>query len=223
MSPTHVNYGSNQSGMTLLELLISLTLTLLIASSLYAGLHIAGRAWNSGNQIAEKTTDRLLVRDWLRRQLGRMPLIISEPSPGKKQMEFAGERDIIRFIGEIPAHLGGGGLNEMQLLVSEDRQLMLQYRPYPETIRDQDRRYKQRALLDKVELISFSYFGNVDPELSSSWADHWSGTEYLPQMISIQIQRQQDEKDWPALLIPVMVDGNSERRSQMLISLGNSF
>ncbi len=209
--------------MTLLELLISLTLTLLIVSSLYGALHLAGRAWHSGNQIAEKTTDRLLVRDWLRRQLGRMPLIISEPSPGRKQMEFNGEQDVIRFIGELPSHLGGGGLMELRLLLSEEQELVLQYRPYPETVRDQERRYKQRPLLDKVEALTFAYFGSADLEFNAGWEERWAGTEYLPQMISIQIQREGDEDLWPALLVAVMVDGNTDRPSQVILSQGSRF
>ncbi len=215
--------AAQQTGMTLLELLISLTLTLLIMTSLYAGMHLAGRAWHTGNDVAEKTSDQLLVRDWLRRQLARIPLIISEPSPGTKQLEFSGSRELIRFIGEIPAHLGGGGLNEMQLLLSENNHLVLQYRPYPETLRAQHRPWKQRVLLEDLTLLSFTYYGNASPELSPSWENHWSGETYLPLLISIEIQLRDEPQPWPALLIPVMIDGSTDRPSQVLISKGDGF
>jgi type II secretory pathway component PulJ len=215
--------ATEQSGMTLLELLISLTLTMLIMTSLYAGMHLAGRAWQSGNDIAEKTSDQLLVRDWLRRQLARMPLILSEPSPGKKQLEFSGNREQLRFIGEIPAHLGGGGLNEMQLLLSEEHNLVLQYRPWPETLRDQYRPWKQRTLLEDVELLGFSYYGNPSPELSPGWETRWSGEAYLPLLISIEILLHDEEQPWPPLLIPVMIDGSTDRPSPILISKGDGF
>ncbi len=212
-----------QQGMTLLELLISLTLTLIIVSSLYAGMNIGGRAWHSGTAIAEQTSEQWLIRDWLRRQISRMPLIIAEPETGRKLMEFTGEQNFLRFIGELPAHLGGGGLKEMQIQLNEDQELILEYRAYPLTLPDQQRPWQTRVLFDEVYALSIEYYGQPDTESRAEWLSRWSDIEFLPQLVKITILPDRHAEPWPPIIIPLRVDGSTDRPSRQLVSRRDDF
>ena len=113
---------------------MSLTLTIMIVTSLYSGLHLAGRAWQQGSTAAERAGEVTLVREWLRRQLTQMHAIMDPDNAGKPSVLFAGGPRSLTFIGSLPGHLGGGGLHLMTVgpSANDPRRLMLEHHAFPE-------------------------------------------------------------------------------------------
>jgi general secretion pathway protein J len=219
-------YGGHrcrQRGLTLVELLVSLTLTIMIVTSLYSGLHLAGRAWQQGSSAAERAGEVTLVREWLRRQLTQMHAIMDPENAGKPSVLFAGGPESLSFIGSLPGHLGGGGLHLLTLAPSADdpRRLLLEHRAFPETLAGSPAPVSRRVLLDDMEGVSFRYFGAEKPDDRPRWFEAWAIETHLPLAIRVAVDpRSPDAETWPPLLVPVMTDGRSKRESPLVARLG---
>lgn len=213
----------HQRGLTLVELLVSLTLTIMIVTSLYSGLHLAGRAWQQGSERTERAGEVTLVREWLRRQLTQMHAIVDPEGAGKNAVLFSGAANSLNFIGSLPGHLGGGGLHALTLRPSHDdpRQLILEHRAFPETLPGFPAEVSRRVLLDAMEGVSFRYFGAEKQDDAPRWFDAWEIDEHLPLAIRIAVDPQSpDRAAWPPLIVPVMTDGPTKRESPLVARLG---
>lgn len=216
-------HRNRQRGLTLVELLVSLTLTIMIVTSLYSGLHLAGRAWQQGSATAERAGEVTLVREWLRRQLTQMHAITDPENAGKPSVLFAGGPESLTFIGSLPGHLGGGGLHLMTLgpAANDPRRLVLEHRAYPETLPGSPAPVSRRVLLDAMEGVNFSYFGAEKPDDRPRWFEAWDIDAHLPLAIRVAVDpRSPAANAWPPLLVPVMTDGASKRESPLVARLG---
>ncbi|HWC64051.1 MAG TPA: type II secretion system protein, partial [Rhizomicrobium sp.] len=105
-----------ESGFTLLELLISITIFAMILVALTSGLHFAGSAWDRQQQRDVRDGDVNAVQNVLRTMI----------TSGRA---FEGDRVSLKFVGSMPAALERGGLYDVELNKAGDR-LVLSWRPH---------------------------------------------------------------------------------------------
>jgi len=106
----------NDSGFTLVELLISTIIMSMIVLALTGGQRFAVRAWESQEHQIEREADLGAIQNALRQMLisGR---------------EFQGDDSALSWVGALPQGLNRGGLYDIQLKTDEDRLVMV-WRPH---------------------------------------------------------------------------------------------
>lgn len=199
---------TKQEGLTLLELLISMTLMSLILILLFGGLRLANRSWDAGQARAEETTEVRLVTRLLRRTLRQLVPTIVQDTMGA-HLAFEGMGQSLTFTAPLPAHLGPGGLYVITLSLNESGdagQLRLVAHPYrPESNSDAAGPGTETVVLvEGVQEGAFTYFGSPDPTQPPAWSDRWDSPLRLPQLVRLRLTT--GSLAWPELTVALKND-----------------
>jgi general secretion pathway protein J len=128
------------SGFTLVELLVALTLASLVAMLAYGGLHIALRSWHAAELRQQQMELRYLTQSLLRRLLESPQAVSLRDDQGLQQMAFYGDEQQLIFTARLPALDDSEQLYWVQL--SQEKQLteqglswqlQMRYMPYLES------------------------------------------------------------------------------------------
>ena len=106
----------SQSGFTLLELLIAVTILGLIVVALTDGVRFAGQAWETQDKRIARHGDLDAVQNVLRQLI----------APAER---LSGTSFSLQFVGAIPAALARGGLYDIELRALNSR-LVLVWQPH---------------------------------------------------------------------------------------------
>ena len=194
-----------QSGFTLLEMLVAVTVLSVLAALVYGMLRIGMRSWEAGS---ERIAASDLTRIGWQYVHASLTAAVSPPSllPDDPGIHFLGAADSLEFVSELPAWLGGGGYHVLSLALTEEpgaheRRLELEARPlagYDDA--DLDPAGLPRAVLaDDVERLAFAYFGVGERGGEPDWLDSWAGRESLPLLVRMEVELA-DGSAWPLLV-----------------------
>ncbi len=204
-----------QSGFTLLELIIALSLTVLITLAVFGGLQLAVRASDKGSEHTERTNEIRVVRNWIRRQIEHVKPIMIKQESGESVVAFWGDGRAVRFIAPLPAHLGGGGLSVVTLGVDEDQSqlgLVVEYQLFHPEITEETHRPKEKLLLDTIQDARFRFYGAIDTDEAPMWHNRWNAVKVLPSLVSLEIGfEERQRKEWITLIVAPMIDGKTQR------------
>ena len=196
--------GRRQSGFTLLELVVAITLMGLVLAVLYSGLRLGLNGWDSGEHRAEATNRLRLAQEFLRRQLAQSMTVYQTDEKQGKVVVFAGESSRIEFVAPMLAQLGQGGLYRIRI-ETDDGRLWLRWRPYSPN--DSTAGEEQEAvLLDGIAAVQWNYLGpEQDWDLESQrWRPDWTSTSRRPLLVRLNLNL--DGEPWPDLVI-ALVEG----------------
>jgi len=207
-----------QSGFTLVEVLVAMTIMALMMSLLFGGLRLAGRAWDTTDRRLDESAAVQTVQGFVRQRLGEARKIELPDLFERRradQIVFDGLPGSVRFVGTLPAHRGGGGLRLM-VLFQRDGGLWLRYRDFvhDEALFDGgSAAWTERRLLEAVSGLSVRYYGRLAEAENPGWHSRWLAQEYLPRLVRIAVERPQGQRTrWPELLIRLPVTERSGRR-----------
>ena len=197
----------SQSGFTLLELLIAMTLLGMVLVMLYSGFNIAIRGWDKGEESIDKINEIRLTQEFLRRHLRQSVSVFRNDERDGRVLYFFGEPDKIGWVTPMLRYLGLGGLYYLELdLVenNEDGQLRLRWFPYnpndQDDVIDSDDA-EQTILLQGVSDLKIDYFGPEEPEDDPDWHDRWENIQERPTLIRVSLNLK--DNVWPALVVTV--------------------
>jgi general secretion pathway protein J len=195
-------------GFTLLEVVVALALLSLLVSVVYGGFATAVKAYEAAEQRGDASARLRSVSEFLRRSLGgAFPLAIA--SGGNWELAFEGGRDRLRFVADLPAWVGVGGLHELVLESDgrgEDGQLVLRRRPLV-VGRDGaiDGDYEDHVLLESLSSLRLRYFGSVDRRAPREWRDDWPAGQRMPELVELRLA-DAASGDWPPVRVRPRVD-----------------
>jgi general secretion pathway protein J len=190
--------AAKNSGFTLLEMLIGLSLLGLLLILVYASLSIGVRAWDSGDKRVGEASHQRIVHAFLRRELAQVFPVrwrgIAEP-----KIAFEGEKTTLRFVTTLNLGAGfrDGGLQWGELYVANDgegderhRALFLKREAFDLRAKDWEGLgdAKPIRLVEKVSGIEFSYFGAEADNLDPKWTSEWKNPQRLPLLIKLAIK-----------------------------------
>lgn len=190
------------AGFTLVEVVITLTITALIMLGLVSALATFGQSAARADARVARADDVRLVSGFLRTLLGRSTSAYTEygRGPGGTAL-FAGTPRQLRWLGVMPARHGVGGLYLFRLLIAPGpdgaASLTLQYRPYTggglavgwEGV-------PRKVLVSGVTGLEFGYRG-AEPD--APWQSHWRKRKTTPALVRARIAV--GNRGWPELLV----------------------
>jgi general secretion pathway protein J len=207
-----------QSGFTLLELLISITLLGLILVLLFGGLRLGVRSWDAAQLQVDGINAVRSVESLLRRQITSAHPYRWKSVPGQR-LAFLGERNKISFVAPIPARIGGGGLSAISFEFEQaDQRMRLLWRVLPVTRQMQDFSELAQAPavvlaafdLDGVQDIRLGYFGSDAAGAPPRWLDRWENSMSLPLLIRLQFKMAQGA-DWSGFVVAPLLSSEVTR------------
>ncbi len=204
------HHNKKNSGFTLIEVIIAMTILSLILVLLFSTLYTANRNWQSTERKITQNDELRSVEHFIQRQLSQtIPLMWV--SKTERRLVFEGKSDELRFTSSLPAHRGGGGIQIITLKVIQTdniNHLDLYYRnanadssPFEENKDDE-----QITLLENISNIELSYFGSDKINDEPVWRDVWDNKQQLPYLISLKVHAVDKSHDWPEIKVPVHVN-----------------
>lgn len=187
-----------QTGFTLLELVVAITLTGLVLVMLYSGLRLGLNGWDSGEARAEATNRLRLVEDFLRRLLAQSMTVYQINDRQERTVVFTGQADRIEFVAPMLARLGQGGLYRVRI-EADDGRLWIRWRPYlpADPAAGEER---ETLLLEGVSGIEWTYFGSErDDDTQPEWRSDWASPLRRPLLVRLNLTLQGES--WPDLVV----------------------
>jgi general secretion pathway protein J len=194
MTSAHCSHPPTKlGGFTLVEVLIALVLLGLIMTILFSGLRLASGSWDGAQRQVEQVVEAAMAVRFLRRQVGTA-LHVDWPGmdvAGENPLAFRGERDRLRFVGPLPAHVGDGGLHWITLQLGGTERgagLVLASRLFhPDTLgHPDDRDPEAHLILPGVQRVGFRYFGTRRDAMEPRWEEEWNEPS-LPLLVAIDL------------------------------------
>ena len=182
-------HHTRESGFSMLETLIGLTLTALIAASLFGAIRVGIRMMSSGEaNVAESEQVRVLglIESW-------MELAIPDPFLNAEDGTlFSGSESEVSFVIAGISGPGDGGLSRISLRTVESEacdgqfSLLMDWASISPADSSTQAPGDTRLVLDCQSQIAFNYFGSSDMDQTQGWKRVWRPSGTVPQLISLR-------------------------------------
>lgn len=194
----------DQSGFTILEALVAITLLGLLSIALAGGLRFGVNAWARGSAHSDQLSRTTVGQGFLRRVVGEAYPYFLSSDPTHQYIDFEGTSESLAFLAPAPAVLGGAGRSRFRLTVTKHdglADLVMTSRPEL-ALADGPSTAEKKTLLAGAALVEFAYFGRLRSDPNAQWHDRWIAQPALPQLIRIQVRFPEgDIRIWPDLVI----------------------
>ena len=198
-----------QSGFTLLELLVALTVLGFLVVALNQGVRTGLEFWGVQNRQIARTAELDTTARVLRALLSGIPILPSATAnPGGPTVapSFAGKADELTFVGDLPNGLGGSQLADIKLTLHGQR-LVLVWSPHRHELAGAKPAATETALMSGVDRLQLAYWGPPSPGAPERWLAEWDGPP-LPKLIRVRlILVKGDNRPWPDLIAAPQLSG----------------
>lgn len=197
-----------ESGLSLLELLVAMTILSLVVALAAGGLSFGRAAWERGADLGGARIEERAARKALARLVAGAEIIRLRDGTRTPRVLFDGGSDRLAFPAPPPTRLAATGLQYVQLERSPDGALTLAWTAIGATRPRIDGSAAREAVVDGVEALAFRYWG-VGPEGEpAAWRSEWRGRTTLPEMVEIRLRA--GGRDWPPIRAWARAGGERE-------------
>jgi general secretion pathway protein J len=195
-----------EAGMTLVELLVTLTLLGIMSVALMGSLQFGARAWEASERGSDAQDEVLLAHGFLWRELEQAA---AKPNFGEVDEDgkgsFTGDGRSLQFIAPWLGALGQGGLYRFGVEL-RDSDVVVMWQPLE---LEQDRAEieglsGERVILEDVETITFQYFGVGEDDIDPAWHAEWREEELVPRLVKLEVLFETgSQKNWPLFVVSI--------------------
>jgi hypothetical protein len=213
---------NNRQGITLIELLIAMTLSVVIFVILFESMRLSYKSQESGTKKTEITQKIRIIGDritWLIR--GAYPYSMMDPAKQDEQkLFFLGESDRIGFVttsvdtySEGPEDIAG--LKWVSIFLDYDGLTIGENVFFLEDVFD-DIEGKVYVLDSDAKELEFEYLDIPGDDEPSDWVSEWDSEEkqYLPSAVRVNITFEHNEKE---IKMPEMIVRIAATRKESLL------
>jgi prepilin-type N-terminal cleavage/methylation domain-containing protein len=193
--------NSSESGFTLLEMLVAVTLVAMMAVGLWAVFRISIRSWSRGTEFIDRNQRHRSILDLVRKQIAsayplftKIDLQQNEPS----YLIFSGAENSLRFVSLNSLRFQESpGLTLVSYEVARDSSgnyaLVEKEARYTGQTLDQETTLNLSTatpIFGNLLSCTFEYFDPGDNDNSSEWVREWEGKDQrqLPVAVSITME-----------------------------------
>jgi general secretion pathway protein J len=195
----------DESGFTLIEALIAMTLLGLLGVLIMGALRFGVMAWQRSDDVADRLDELIHVESFMRQTIAlASPTFISRP-PDKGYVAFEGREHLLRLVADPPASLDQGGRLILTFLMLSERghaDLFIESRP---ELAAEGTAVTRRMLLEDVPDAKFSYYGAKEPGGEAGWHSEWIEEPAFPQLIRLDLAQRADPVLSP-IIIRLLID-----------------
>ncbi|MCB1568719.1 MAG: prepilin-type N-terminal cleavage/methylation domain-containing protein [Xanthomonadales bacterium] len=200
-----------QSGFTLLEVLIAITLLALLMAMAFGSLRTAVGITRSGERTVSITNQTRTVQEFLRRQLSQamsIPFEVIEHT-GENHV-FEASPNELRYVGPMPGHLANGGPHVQWITIAGD-QLLFDHSQLNGFDPDDPKANNPREpvlLMRGFSEAWFEYRGLDENGEMGEWSRTWDNIQQLPMMARLVVVFDDSNRVWPDLDITILAGSN---------------
>ncbi len=206
MMLTTMRHQSNQTGFTLLEVIIATVLLAMIMTLLLGGMRVGADSWAQGERLADRASRLLVVDNFFRSHLNDVKPIFESPTDARQVgappvLLFSGGSAWLEYTGTLPPQVRGG-IYKFRLHLVEDGErndLKLSIRPFSTGDKGPSEPIEDVLVLENVKSLRFSFYKKSTVDGESRWMGEWK-ENFLPSLIRIEVKLR-DEPEWPAITV----------------------
>ena len=183
-------------GFTLVEVLIALTLSSVLAVLLFSGLHTYVLAANTGYKHLDNLQASARTTAFLRSQLREMVPLTLSGQRRQRQVLFSGNTQRLAYIGNIPSHRSPGGLHHNTLTIDDNGIGAQVTFAYQRLLVAEDFTYEafiahapanKRVLFEDLDDASLEYYGAATDDAPAAWSSQWQRVDKLPSLVRLRL------------------------------------
>ncbi|MDP6674083.1 MAG: prepilin-type N-terminal cleavage/methylation domain-containing protein [Gammaproteobacteria bacterium] len=196
-----------ETGFTLLELLVSMTILSIMMTLLFNGLQLGIRTWDAVSDASQRTQDVYFAQQFIRRHLEEAQPVTPDPINTQQQLVFSGDANSLRFVGLMPSYLGHGGLHLINFEIMDQdkgKQLILRYELFQNNGWENysGEESSSIVLLENLEDAEFAFTSAGSSRQAGNWKKRWDGSKEFPRLIRLRIRSTGSAPDtWNELLV----------------------
>jgi general secretion pathway protein J len=193
-----------QSGFTLVELLVAITLFSVLTLVLFGSLQFGLRVWHQGTDQLDRNDETIHLQAFLRRTIEQIYPHFLSNDPTHMRVEFEGTSTSVRFLVPINAGFGAGGRLRLTLFTdANDRHRVFVVESRAELAANNSGAPTTKTkLLAGLEAAQLSYFGRARSDKVAEWHTQWAGETALPDLMRVRVLfAEGDARRWPDLAV----------------------
>jgi prepilin-type N-terminal cleavage/methylation domain-containing protein len=184
-----------ESGFTLVELLVSITLMAFLSILLFSGLHFGTRVWQKATDAATYGNRVRSAQQTLAGAIANIYPFFVLASPTDRHIQFDGQQASMTFLA--PSDRGGLDV----VTIARDANGTLAMNSRPELSTPTRANIAHRVLLQGVKSFEAAYFGAMTLGGSQQWYGVWHNGPTLPDLIRFRAQLTDKSAKWPDLVV----------------------
>ncbi len=202
-----------QTGFTLLEVLIGMSILSIMMLLLFASLRICVQNWNAGEEKITQVSQAAVIQHFLQSKL-QATLPLDNVFLKEKQFSFQGDEEFIQFVASMPISAKRLGLQLFKMTVEksankeEGNYLLVDIKPFFPQSEGEIWNTEQVVILKKIQALHFSYFGSDTMNSEPIWQNKWINKYSLPDLVKIDIELT-DGEIWPQIIVALKVNATA--------------
>ena len=191
-----------EQGVTMIELLLSLAILVVLTGFVAGGLSMGRRAFDADriNEIASETDAAIQV---ISSTVGSaLPVRVDTPNQSEV-VAFDGRQEGISFVGLSEGRSLLGGPHKISLRRSGSDIVVNVRSPVEEKTQTAEPLPREVVVLQGVRELRFGYFGRTKSSAAPGWQTDWSGSERLPDLVSIRIDFEDERRNEPSVIVAI--------------------
>lgn len=190
-----------EQGLTLIELLLSLAILAVLTGFLAGGLSIGRRAFDADrvNRTASASSAAVQAVSTL---IGSAIPVPTGTGEQAARIAFDGRQQALFFVGLSEGRSLRGGPHKIRLWRSGSDLIADIVASAAEAKTGESAPPAiQVAVLSGVREVHFEYFGRMNRSSPPGWRTEWSGAEYLPDLVSVRVDFEDERRNEPAIIV----------------------